>query len=127
MTVVEIHRGSGPLVLGLPHTGTEIEPDIFSALTSQGQKLTDTDWHIHQLYDGLVPDVTTVRATFHRYVIDANRDPSGQSLYPGQYTTGLCPTTTFDDLPIYIKGQTPSLDEIAHRQRQYHQRELHWN
>ena len=41
--------------------------------------------------DGLLPEATTVRATFHRYVIDANRDPSGESLYPGQNTTGLVP------------------------------------
>jgi N-formylglutamate amidohydrolase len=32
---------------------------------------------------------------FHRYVIDANRDPSGASLYPGQNTTGLVPADRF--------------------------------
>jgi N-formylglutamate deformylase len=34
-------------------------------------------------------------------VIDVNRDPSGESLYPGQNTTGLCPLTDFDGLPLY--------------------------
>ncbi len=38
---------------------------------------------------------TTVRTACPRTVIDVNRDPSGASLYPGQTTTGLCPT---DDL-----------------------------
>jgi N-formylglutamate deformylase len=45
-----------------------------------------------------------VRATFHRYVIDVNRDPSGESLYPGQNTTGLVPLTDFDGLPIWRDG-----------------------
>ena len=48
---------------------------------------------------GLLDDVTTVRTTVHRYVIDVNRDPSGESLYPGQNTTGLCPLTDFDGQP----------------------------
>lgn len=100
MTPVEICRGSSPVILGLPHTGTEVPADIWSRLNDEGRKLRDTDWHIHQLYDGLLPGVTTVRATFHRFVIDANRDPSGQSLYPGQNTTGLVPLTDFDDQPI---------------------------
>jgi N-formylglutamate deformylase len=41
-------------------------------------------------------------------VIDANRDPTGASLYPGQNTTGLCPTTDFDGRPIYRDGATPT-------------------
>ena len=88
MTPVEIHRGDSPIVLGLPHTGTHVPADIKARLNARGQGLDDTDWHIHTLYDGLLPGATTVRATFHRYVIDANRDPSGVSLYPGQNTTG---------------------------------------
>ena len=38
---------------------------------------------------------TIVRTRLSRSVIDVNRDPCGASLYPGQATTGLCPT---DDL-----------------------------
>ena len=67
-------------------------PAIWERLNENGRLLADTDWHIDTLYDGLLPDATTVRATFHRYVIDANRDPAGGSLYPGQNTTGLVPT-----------------------------------
>mgnify|MGYP002721778911 FL=1 len=47
-------------------------------------------------------------------MIDLNRDPSGASLYPGQATTELCPTTTFDGEPLY-KGDTPDEAEIARR------------
>ncbi len=78
--VFEITRGTSPVILAFPHTGTEVPPDIWDRLNDNGKLLADTDWHIHELYAGLLPDVTTVRATFHRYVIDANRDPSGTSL-----------------------------------------------
>lgn len=82
--------------------------------------MADTDWHIDRLYAGLVDGVTTVRTTIHRYVIDANRDPSGVSLYPGQNTTTLCPLTDFDGLQIYLEGQEPDAAEIVRRRDIYH-------
>ena len=42
-----------------------------------------------------------VHTAISRSIIDVNRDPSGASLYPGQTTTGLCPTETFDGDPLY--------------------------
>ena len=36
-----------------------------------------------------------------------NRDPSGASLYPGQATTELCPTTTFDGQPLEAEHGYP--------------------
>ena len=57
MNPVEIQRGDSPLVLGLPHTGTYVPEDIFERLTPLGKTLSDTDWHIEKLYDGLLPDV----------------------------------------------------------------------
>ena len=121
MTPVEIRRDSSPVILGLPHTGTEVPADVWARLNDEGRKLRDTDWHIHELYHGLLPEVTMVRATFHRYVIDANRDPTGQSLYPGQNTTGLVPLTDFDDQPLWRDGQTPSDADIAARLAGFHQ------
>jgi N-formylglutamate deformylase len=98
---VDVIQGHGPIILGLPHTGTYFPDDIRTCLNVRGQELADTDWHIEKLYEALLPGVTTVRATFHRYVIDANRDPSGASLYPGQNTTGLVPLTDFDGHAIW--------------------------
>jgi N-formylglutamate deformylase len=118
MTPVEIQQGDSPVVLGLPHTGTYLPPEILADLNARGQMLEDTDWHIHQLYDGLLAGATTVRATFHRYVIDANRDPEGASLYPGQNTTGLVPLTNFDGEPIWTRA--PSDTEIAERLADFH-------
>jgi formiminoglutamase len=120
MKPVSIHQGKGPLVLGFPHGGTYVPKAIASKMNQRGQGLDDTDWHIAQLYAGLDFEATTVEATFHRYVIDANRDPAGQSLYPGQNTTTLCPLTDFDGRPIWKDGEEPSVDDIEQRTLKFH-------
>lgn len=118
--MIEVTHGDSPLVLGLPHTGTDVPEDILATFNDTGRALADTDWHIHNLYDGLVDGVTTVRTPVHRYVIDVNRDPGGNSLYPGQNTTTLCPLTDFDGQAIYLEGQEPGEDEIASRRERFH-------
>lgn len=118
MTPVEVTQGDGPVILGLPHTGTDLPTEIARALNPRGRVLADTDWHVHRLYDGLLPGVTTVRATFHRYVIDANRGPEDESLYPGQNTTGLVPLTDFDGEAIWTRAPTP--EDVADRLATFH-------
>ncbi|GHG99709.1 N-formylglutamate deformylase [Pseudodonghicola xiamenensis] len=118
MTPVTIHQGDSPVILGLPHTGAFVPDEIFARLTPRGQTLADTDWHVDRLYDGLLPGATTVRAMFHRYVIDANRGPENESLYPGQNTTGLVPMTDFDGEPLWTTA--PDDAEIAQRLADWH-------
>jgi N-formylglutamate deformylase len=113
-----VHQGDGPVILGLPHTGTWLPDSVRARLNDRGQGLADTDWHIHRLYEGLLPGATTVRASFHRYVIDANRGPDDASLYPGQNTTGLVPLTDFDGEPIW--DDAPDAAEIADRTARFH-------
>ncbi len=120
MTPFELIEGDGPVILGLPHCGTWLPDEALARLNARGRELADTDWHIHRLYDGLLPGVTSVRATFHRYLIDANRAPSDDSLYPGQNTTGLCPLTDFDGNDIYLPGSAPDADETARRRSAFH-------
>lgn len=118
MTPVAVIEGDGPVILAQPHSGTSVPPAIAAHLNDLGRRLIDTDWHVDRLYDGLLPGATIVRAHFHRYVIDANRDPSGASLYPGQNTTGLIPLSTFDGDPIW--ASEPDKDEIERRRMDYH-------
>jgi N-formylglutamate deformylase len=118
VTPVEVFQGDSPIVLGLPHTGTYVPSVIMADLNPRGRGLDDTDWHIHTLYNGVLAGASTVRATFHRYVIDANRDPSGVSLYPGQNTTGLVPLTDFDGHDIWINP--PDKAAVKARQAAYH-------
>lgn len=117
---LEIRRGEAPLILSIPHTGTEIPPDIEARLVSPWLARKDTDWWIERLY-GFAAELgaTVVRTRVSRTVIDVNRDPSGASLYPGQATTGLCPTEIFDGEPLYHAGLEPDSAEIARRRAAY--------
>jgi N-formylglutamate deformylase len=117
---VEISAGSSPVILAFPHVGTHVPHDILSRLNKEGRALRDTDWHVDRLYADLLPGATTVKATFHRYVIDANRDPSGASLYPGQNTTGLVPLSDFDNRPLWKEGAEPDEAENVRRLDLFH-------
>ena len=85
-----IHQGEAPLVLAMPHTGTDIPAELEARFVSPWLARRDTDWWIDRLY-AFAADLgaTTVRTRLSRSVIDCNRDPSGASLYPGQATTEL--------------------------------------
>jgi formiminoglutamase len=102
----------------MPHTGTELVGNIGAGLESPWLARKDTDWWIHKLYD-FVDDLgaTVIKTSISRTVVDVNRDPTGASLYPGQATTELCPTTTFDGELLYRAGYAPEMDEIALRRR----------
>jgi N-formylglutamate deformylase len=116
MSWLTVTRGDAPLVLGMPHTGLEIPPEYSRHLRSPWLARKDTDWWVEELY-GFATSLgaTTVRTAISRTVIDVNRDPSGRSLYPGQPTTELCTTTTFDGEPLYEAGFEPDAQEIATR------------
>ncbi len=120
MTPVTVNAGDSPVILGFPHGGTFVPDAIKARLNDNGLILADTDWHIAKLYDGLLPGATRVEATFHRYVIDANRDPTGHSLYPGQNTTSLCPVTDFDGAAIWKPGEEPTAEDIEARRTAWH-------
>jgi len=115
-----IIRGDAPLVVSLPHTGTDIPAGYEHGLVSPWLARKDADWWIERLYD-FAPSLgaTLIRTTISRTVIDVNRDPSGVSLYPGQATTELCPTTTFDGEPLYERGAEPTSEEVAERRARF--------
>ncbi len=119
MTWLHVERRDAPLIVSIPHAGTELlhyEPRFVDSWRAR----RDADWHIPELY-GFAADLgaTIVRTELSRSIIDLNRDPSGASLYPGQTTTELCPTTTFDGEPLYPSGEAPDDAEIAERRRLY--------
>lgn len=115
-----LHRGTAPLLVSLPHDGSEIPPDIAARMTPEARRAPDTDWHVARLYAfarELGASVLVPR--FARYVVDLNRPPDDVSLYPGQNTTGLCPAVRFGGEPVYGAGQDPSTGEIAMRVERY--------
>ena len=117
---LELQRGDAPLIVTFPHTGTDIPQELEARLTSLWLARKDTDWWVHLLYAMAHDlDATTLRTTISRTVIDANRDPSGASLYPGRATTELCPLATFDGEPLYVAGGAPDVEEISARRALY--------
>ena len=117
-TMVRVVEGATPLVLAMPHTGTHVPEDVWADLNDTGRALSDTDWRIEALYDGLAPGASTLRMCVHRYAVDCNRPPDGASLYPGRATTGLVPATDFDGRPLWTRE--PDAAEVARRRDAFH-------
>ena len=117
---LSVLHSDAPVIVSMPHTGSEIPANMEPNFRSPWLAKKDADCHIERLYDfanGL--GATIVRTQISRAVIDVNRDPSGRSLYPGQNTTELCPTTTFDGEPLYRDGRVPDAAEIARRREAF--------
>src|SRR5215469_9562846 len=116
------HAGTSPLLVSMPHIGTHIPLRLAENMTAAALALPDTDWHVDRLYDFLPAlGASVLRATHSRYVIDLNRPPDGAVLYAGARNTELCPTSLFDDRPIYQEGQAPDSAAVAERRRAYWQ------
>ncbi len=116
------HAGSIPLLVSMPHVGTDIPDAIAAAMTPAALARADTDWHLVQLYDFLqAMGASTLSARWSRYVIDLNRPPEDSNLYPGQDTTGLCPRDTFRREPLYLDGGAPDAAEVQRRLAAYWQ------
>ena len=120
MDVCTLHRGSAPLLISLPHDGSEIPDPLAARMTPRARRAPDTDWNISRLY-AFAHDlgVSMLAPRFSRYVIDLNRSSDDVSLYPGQNTTGLCPVVQFSGEPVYVPGQEPDAEEIAARVETY--------
>ncbi|WP_133499805.1 N-formylglutamate deformylase [Cognatilysobacter terrigena] len=112
-----LYRGRAPLLVSLPHDGSEIPADLALRMTDDARRAPDTDWHVSRLYafarDMLGASMLVPR--FSRYVVDLNRPPDDTSLYPGQNTTGLCPTRRFTGDDVYLPGAQPDEDEVRSR------------
>jgi N-formylglutamate deformylase len=112
---LHIEPREAPLIVSIPHAGTDLV-GYESRFVSPSLARRDADWHLRALYDFADDFGATVVATsISRSIIDVNRNPDGVSLYPGQATTELCPTTTFDGDPLYREGEAPGQSEIAER------------
>ena len=63
-------KTKSPLVISIPHSGTDIPQDIAS-LCNQTSKREHTDWALPELVAPLLE--TTLVATISRYIVDVNR------------------------------------------------------
>ncbi len=92
-----------PIVISVPHAGTEFPDDIRAELKPDVLPPDDTDWFVNQLYDFATElGIPMLCARYSRWVIDLNRNPDSTPLYhDGRVLTGLCPATNFLGEPIY--------------------------
>lgn len=120
--IYSLQRGTVPVLLSIPHLGTSLPEDLRGGFSDEAFRLADTDWHLDRLYGfAAAMGIGILCAKVSRYVIDLNRPPNGESLYPGQTTTGLCPTSTFRGAALYRPGHEPDAAEIDRRLTTYWQ------
>jgi N-formylglutamate deformylase len=120
MITHHLQRGTQPLLISMPHIGTQIPEDLRAAYVPRALEVEDTDWHLDQLYnfaDSLGASV--LRPVMSRYVIDLNRPPDDQPMYPGSANTELCPTRFFTGEPLYRSGAEPTEEQRKERLESY--------
>lgn len=122
----DFHAGTAPLLVSMPHAGTEIPACMRGRLTAACEPLGDTDWHLPRLYDfvrGL--GASTIVARYTRFAVDLNRPPDDAPLY-ATATTGLHPDILFDGRPAFEDGRGLTRDErsafLEQIWRPYHHR-----
>ncbi len=118
--IYDFTPGTTPLLISVPHCGTEIPADMAARMTPAALAVPDTDWHVEKLYD-FAPSLGAglITARMSRFVVDLNRDPAGRPLYPGTDNSELVPLKTFGSEPIYRPGEQPDEAEIDVRREAF--------
>ena len=121
-----LNRGTAPLLVSMPHIGTDIPDELRGGYVPRALAVEDTDWHLARLYNCLPAlGASVLRPRYSRYVIDLNRPPDDAPMYPGASNTELCPTRFFNGDPLYREGHEPPPEERQRRRglywRPYHE------
>ncbi|MES0810424.1 N-formylglutamate amidohydrolase [Roseibium sp. SCPC15] len=113
--MILVEEGQSPLILCLPHSGTEIPEVVGKRLNATGRLQVDLAWRLERVF-GIREelDATLVTSTVSRYVIDLDEEPvfHGNGSALGR---GLCPLTTLDGKRLYQEGEDPGPTEIEQR------------
>lgn len=114
--VFTLHRGACPLLVSLPHVGTEIPADMQPAFVPRALGVEDTDWHLEAVYAfARELGASVIVPRLSRYVIDLNRPPENTPMYAGSNNTELVPTRFFTGEPLYRDGAVPDDAEVERR------------
>jgi N-formylglutamate deformylase len=118
--IFTLHRGSTPLLVSIPHVGTELPDALRSRYAARAVDVEDTDWHLDEVYAFVREMGASLLLPRHsRYVIDLNRPPENAPMYPGVNNTELCPTRFFTGDALYRDGHGPDDAEVATRCERY--------
>lgn len=115
-----LYQGQRPLLVSVPHVGTQVPPELLARMAPRAAEVEDTDWHLERLYN-FARDLgaSLLVPRFNRYVVDLNRPPENAAMYPGVNNTELCPTHFFTGEPLYLPGQAPDQAEVDQRVARY--------
>lgn len=118
--VFTLRRGTTPLLISMPHVGTEMPADQRERYTARALDVEDTDWSLDRLY-AFAADLGAglLVPRYSRYLVDLNRPSENAPMYPGRNNTELCPTRHFSGEPIYREGRAPDEAEIRRRVERY--------
>ena len=116
----KLQQGSVPLLVSIPHMGTEIPQALRGRYVPRALEVEDADWHLDRLYAFAHElGASVLQPTVSRYVIDLNRPPDDVPMYPGASNTELCPTRFFSGDALYAEGGAPAADERLQRRETY--------
>jgi len=114
--VFTLHRGTRPLLVSVPHTGSALPDDQRKRYVERAFAFEDTDWHLATLFDFVrALGASFIVPRFSRYLIDLNRPKENAPMYPGVNNTELCPTRFFSGDALYRNGYAPDATEIERR------------
>lgn len=115
-----LYRGPSPLLVSVPHVGTEIPHDQQSRYVERALQTEDTDWFLDRLY-AFARDLgaTLIVPRYSRFLIDLNRPSENTPMYAGSNNTELCPTRFFTGESLYHEGQAPDDAEVQRRVQTY--------
>ena len=117
MTPYSLQCGTSPLLVSMPHIGTEIPVDLQADFVPRALAVEDADRHLDRLYNFLPSlGASVLKPRYARYVIDLNRPPDDAPMYPGSANTELCPTRFFTGDALYKPGRAPrGVERVARR------------
>lgn len=119
MPTYRFTQGRIPMLVSMPHAGTELPEGFADRLTEPAKGVPDTDWHLPELYDFLEEiGCSVLVARYSRFVVDLNRPPDDSPLYTTA-TTGLFPDRLFDGASVYRPGAEPDAVEKRERVERY--------
>ncbi len=114
--MILVQEGQCPVILCLPHNGTKVPEVVAKRFNATGRLQADLSWQLDRVFDFHKElDVTVVRSSISRYVIDVDKDPVQPSDKTAEPSNALCPILTLDGKRIYQQGEEPGPTEIEQR------------
>jgi len=119
--MILVEEGQTPIILCLPHSGTDVPNAIEKRLNATGRLQADLAWRLERVFDFHKElDVTVLRSSISRYVIDLDRDPETPISAAFDPARALCPATTLDGKRIYQEDEEPGPTEVEQRALLFH-------